>query len=92
MWGNSALMHEQMLSEAIERGLISEQEAEIFNQVHDALEEGMMGRGGRGMGLGMEAIQDELLAELVEAGTLTQEQADTFLRVHDALVEAGLMG
>lgn len=91
MWGNSALMHEQMLSEAIEQGLISEQEAEVFNQVHDALEGGMMGRGGRGMGLGMEALQEELLAELVEAGTLTQEQADTFLRVHDALEEAGLM-
>lgn len=91
MMGSSAWIHEEMLEEAVKRELISEGEAEIFNQVHDALDEGMFGRRSRGFGLGMEAVQDELLAELVEAGTLTQAQVDTFLRVHELLEESGLM-
>jgi len=89
--GSSALIHEAMLEEAVERGLISEADAAVFNTVHDALDQELVGRRGRGLGLGMEAIQDELLAELVDSGTLTEEQVQTFRRVHELLEEAGLM-
>jgi len=89
--GSSALIHEAMLEEAVERCLISETDAAVFNTVHDALDQEMVGRRGRGLGLGMEAIQEELLAELVDSGTLTAEQVQTFQRVHDLLEEAGLM-
>jgi len=90
--GYSDQIHAEMLAEAIKQGLISAEEAETFNTVHDALELAMVGKRGNGYGMGMEAIQDELLEDLVSAGTLTQEQADTFLRVHELLEEAGLMG
>jgi mono/diheme cytochrome c family protein len=89
--GNSARIHEAMLEEAIERGLINEADAAVFNTVHDALDQELSGQRGRGLGLGMEAVQGELLAELVDNGTLTAEQVQTFQRVHDLLEEAGLM-
>jgi len=90
--GYSEQLHAEMLAGAIEQGLISPEEAEIFNTVHDALELAMVGKRGGGYGMGMEAIQDELLEELVNNGTVSAEQASTFQRVHDTLEEAGLMG
>ena len=86
---NTARIHEQMLEEAIERGLITEEEADTFNTVHHALDEGMLGRRGRGYGQGMEEIQGELLEELVAEGVLTEEQVQVFLHVHQVLEDAG---
>jgi hypothetical protein len=80
----------EMLAKGVERGVISQAEAELFDEVHAAMDEraavGETPRSG-----GMDQMRDVLLAELVEQGTITQEQSDVFNEVHERLVEAGLM-
>jgi len=80
-----------MLATAVEDGLITEQEAELFDEVHthmDALLAGQPMGPGRMAGAG----QDDVLAQLVAEGTFTEEQIQAFNDIHDRLLMAGLMG
>ncbi len=80
-----------MLATAVEDGLISEQEAKLFDDVHtemNALLAGQPMGPGRMMGDG----QDDVLAQLVAEGTFTEEQIQAFNDIHDRLLMAGLMG
>jgi mono/diheme cytochrome c family protein len=82
--------HAVMLSEGVESGIITQQEADLFDKVHTAMDEqAVTGEGARVGAMGR--MRDVLLAELIELGTITQEQADRFNDIHDRLVEAGLM-
>ncbi|UCG23761.1 MAG: cytochrome c [Chloroflexota bacterium] len=80
-----------MLAKALNDGLITEEEAALFDAVHadmDALLAGQpMGPGGM-MGAG----QSDVLAELVAKGSFTEEQIQAFNVIHDRLLAAELMG
>jgi len=88
-----AQMHDDMLAAGIELGVLSQDEADLFTQVHaklDAYKENHMDDLRSFMG-SPEEMQAAMMNALVESGEITQEQADTFASVHDRLVEAGIM-
>ncbi len=78
-----------MLAQAVEQGVISQDEADMFAEVHAELETNMT----RSMQMrgNMGQMQQVLLAQLVDLGTITQTQADQFNDIHTRLLEAGLM-
>jgi len=80
-----------MLATAVAQGVITEEEAAIFEAAHEIVDGQMMQNREAGMSGGMDDMMVDILADLVESGELTQAQADTFLSVHDRLAEAGLM-
>ena len=80
----SAIRNE-ILAQAVEQNLLTQDEADLFNQVHSEMDS--LVAAGTFVGNGEEA----LLANLVETGLITQIQADAFNRIHDRLVEANLM-
>lgn len=81
----------EMLAKAQEDGLITEDEATLFDEVHAAMDallvERPMGPGGM-MGAG----QTDVLTDLVAQGSFTEEQIQAFNVIHDRLLAAGLMG
>jgi len=81
-----------MLATALEDGLISEEEAELFDAVHTEMDALLADRPmGMGPGRMMGAGQDDALAELVDQGAFTEEQIQAFNDIHDRLLMAGLM-
>jgi len=88
-----AQMHADMLATAVEQGVITQEEADLFTQVHDKLEaykEAHMEELRSFMG-NPEEMQQAMLDALVTSGELTQEQADAFVDIHHRLAEAGVM-
>jgi mono/diheme cytochrome c family protein len=81
----------EMLAEAVLRRVITEDEAAIFAEAHNMVDEKMIQNREAGMGGSMDDMMVDVLADLVETGELTQTQANTFASVHDRLGEAGLM-
>jgi hypothetical protein len=79
-----------MLAQGVELSVITQEEADLFEEVHAAMDDQALASETARVG-GMDRMRDALLAELVELGAFTQEQADRFNDVHDRLVEAGLM-
>lgn len=83
-----------MLAAAIEDGLITEEEAELFDDLHGKMDsllaERPMGPGRMRGGM-MGAGQDDILAELLAQGAVTEEQIQAFNDIHDKLLMAGLM-
>jgi len=79
----------EMLAMAVNQEVITQDEANTFNLVHDLVSvlRDEINTPGRGMDEMMEELLDALQAE----ETITKEQAETFLDVHDRLIEAGLM-
>ena len=86
-----AAFHEEMLAQAVEQGLISEEESATFNFVHDALDEFRTVHANELPQGSVEEYQDYMLDELVKASTITQVQANVFVRIHQLLLDAGLM-
>lgn len=84
-----ARQHEQMLSDALEQQLLTQEQADTFTRVHNAMDE--LRAEGIPPGKGMEQMQDQLLSDLVDRGKISQTEAETFSTVHAALLEAGLM-
>ena len=80
---------DEMLSQAVDQGLIDQGQADTFRKVHDALE-GYLAEHPSSSG-DMDEREDAALQALVEAGTINQEQVQVFFEVHDLLSEAGLM-
>jgi polyhydroxyalkanoate synthesis regulator phasin len=82
----------EMLAQAVTQGVVTQEEADTFVTVHDAMEQYRTEHPpAAGDGLTDTEREAAMLAALVEAGTITQEQADTFGDIHDRLGEAGLM-
>jgi hypothetical protein len=81
-----------MLAQAVEQGVLTQAEADIFNTVHTALEQYRTGHPEIASS-GSSATEREtaMLAELVKDQTITQEQADAFRDIHDRLGASGLM-
>ena len=86
-----AAFHEQMLSQAVEQGLISADESATFTLVHDALDDFQAQHAEELPQGGMDENQEYMLGELVKAGTVTLDQADDFARIHQLLLDEGLM-
>lgn len=75
----------EILAQAVEQQVLTQDEADLFNQVHSAMDN--LAVAGTFVGNGEEA----LLVELVETGKITQTQADAFNNIHNKLIEANLM-
>jgi high-affinity iron transporter len=82
--------HDEMLALGIEQGVLSQEEADLFTVVHNAMDQ-IAAAGGVETAGGMDQAREAILAELVEAGEITQKQADAYVDIHDRLVDAGLM-
>lgn len=89
-----------MLTQAVNQGILTQAEADLFAEIHAELETNMtqgMQRQGQGhMGMGrmqgnMDQMQTVLLAQLVDLGIISQAQADQFNDIHTRLLEAELM-
>ena len=80
----------EMLAQGVELGIITQAEADLFDQVHTAMDERVATGESLRVG-GMDEMRITLLAELVEVGVITEEQATAFEEVHERLIEAGLM-
>jgi mono/diheme cytochrome c family protein len=79
----------EILSQAVEQGVLTQDEADLFAEIHAELDTNMT----RGMQMqgNMGQMQEALLAQLVDLGSITQTQADQFNDIHTRLLEAGLM-
>ena len=80
----------EMLSKAVDQGVTTQEEADLFERVHAAMDK-LAVSGQAETGGAMAHMRDTLLALLVERGEITQEEADAFNDIHDRLVESGLM-
>ena len=82
----------EMLKQAIAQGVLTQEEAYLFSQVHEMVEQYRAAHPEMANStLGADERQAAMLAELVKAKTITQEQAAAFQELHDRLHEAGLM-
>jgi mono/diheme cytochrome c family protein len=86
-----AAKQEAILATAVSQGLITQEEADTFAEVHTLVDEQMMQRRADGNTSSMNEELAAVLADLVTAGKITQAQADIFILVHDQLTESGLM-
>lgn len=94
MAGDEAEHRAEMLEEALASGVITQAEADLFEAVHQVMDELYLGVGVamEDMGpRGMQTMQRAITAQAVRDGALTQEQADSFTEIHDRLIDAGLM-
>jgi len=88
-----AQMHAEMLATGVERGVITQNEADLFTEVHDKLnaykenhiEELRSFRGNP------EKMQEAMLEAMIAAGELDGQQAEAFTDIHRRLEEAGIM-
>lgn len=80
---------EQMLTQAVEQGLIDQDQAGQFKTVHDALEAYLVDQP-QSSG-SMDEREEAALQALVNEDTIDQEQVQIFFEVHDLLSSAGLM-
>ena len=89
---DQAAHHAEMLAQGIEMGLITEEDAELFERVHAVLDENYRSNEGGGMdAAGKQAMQRAMTLQAVSDGHISQEDADRFTEIHDALLEAGIM-
>ena len=82
----------EMLAQAVKESVITQEEAEAFQTVHDAVERYRIEHPELNQS-GTSATEREagILSALVEAQIVTQEKADLFKDVHDRLETSGLM-
>ena len=81
-----------MMALAVEQGVITQFEADIFDQVHTSMDEFLVGKGPSGMNTGPRAdALEQILVAMVDGQLVTQERANTFIDVHNRLIEADLM-
>ena len=80
----------EMLSAALDLGVIDPEEADLFSDVHERIDDYRLSLGDAATG-NMEEMQDELLAGMVEAGQLSQTEADSFADIYARLDSAGVM-
>ena len=78
-----------MLTQAVEQGVITQDEAQMFEMVHTAIDAVMLDNisvNGQLTGNAADAI-----ADLLASGAITQAQEDAFNEIHSRLEAAGLM-
>lgn len=83
---SEAQLRADMLEKAVAEGAISAEEADVFELVHQQLDERLAA-----LPQGSMADQAQHLQALVEEGEITTQQADMFTSVHNRLIELGYM-
>ena len=82
----------EMLAQAVQQGVVTQEEAYLFALVHNAVDAYRAAHPEvTNQYPDATARENAILAALVEAGTITQAQADAFNDIHDRLGAAGLM-
>jgi mono/diheme cytochrome c family protein/polyhydroxyalkanoate synthesis regulator phasin len=87
-----AAQQAEMLAEAVKQGILTQDEADLFQFVHDLVEQyrsehpEIMNNGGNAT-----EREKAILAALVDENIITQAQADAFTDIHDRLGTSGLM-
>ncbi len=79
-----------MLARAMDEGLITEQEAALFDAVHAQMDELLSAAGPGQVGM-MASNQTDIVATLIEQGAISEAEAEAFNEIHDRLLAAGLM-
>lgn len=89
---SQAIQQAGIMAQAVEQGVVSQEEADLFKLVHDAVEQYRSDHpeimSGGGNATEREAL---ILAALVEKSIITEAQADAFTDIHDRLGASGLM-
>ena len=82
----------KMLAQAVDEGVVTQEEASTFKLVHDAVEQ-YQSEHPEIMNSGKNATEREatILSALVNETIITQTQADAFQDIHDRLGTSGLM-
>jgi mono/diheme cytochrome c family protein len=82
----------EMLAQAVDQGVVTQEEADTFTLVHDAVEQ-YRSEHPEIMNSGKNATEREatILSALVDENIITQTQADAFQDIHDRLGTSGLM-
>lgn len=79
-----------MLAQALEQELITEKEADLFDDVHAKMDV-LIAESGSGQDSVMASGQDDVVTRLIAEGAISEEQAQAFNDIHDRLLYAGLM-
>jgi hypothetical protein len=87
-----AAQQAELLAQAVDQGVITEAEADIFQTVHDAIES-YRTEHPEVVNSGSNATEREatILAALVKAQVISQKEADEFKDIHGRLGVSGLM-
>ena len=85
------VFHKQMLTQAVDFGLITQTESDTFLFVHDAMDEYRTSHTDDHPQGNADEMQSTLLDILIKDGTIIQSQADDFARIHQLLLDKGLM-
>jgi mono/diheme cytochrome c family protein len=80
-----------VLAQAVEQGILTQAEADLFNFVHGVVEQYQVTFAEDLKNINPNEREAAVLAALVEAQTITQGQADHFVDIHDRLGASGLM-
>jgi len=86
-----ALEQAALLAVAVDQGLITQDEANVFESIHETVDVAMADARAASPDETVDALLETVLAALVAAGDVTQGDANTFLVVRDALSGAGLL-
>jgi hypothetical protein len=86
-----ALRHEQMAADGVEQGVISQEEADAYIDVHAEFDRLIATETAVDKSGGMDKRRQAMLEQLVASRTITQEKADLFNSAYDKLNAAGLM-
>ena len=89
--GMEQAMRAEMLAAGQAQGVLTAEEATLFNGVHDQIDARLLADSSRQFTGNMSEIQALLLQELVDAGEVTAADAAAFDDIHDRLLDAGLM-
>ena len=82
----------EMLAEAVSQSLISQTEADLFERVHQEIDQFTLEASVTGIDTGNRAdALPQILDNIVAAETISRAEADQFLAIHDQLISAGLM-
>jgi hypothetical protein len=87
-----AIQQAEILAEAVNQGIVTQAEADLFATVHDAMQQYRVDHPELANS-GENATEREagILSALEAEGIVTKEQADAFPAIHDRLGNAGLM-
>ncbi len=80
----------EMLSTAVKAGVLTQSEADLFNEIHAKMDAIIAAGDFQGTGA-MSQAQADLLAQLVAKGKITPQQAEAFNKIHDRLEMSGIM-
>jgi mono/diheme cytochrome c family protein len=86
-----AQMRAEVLASAVEQGVLTQEQADLFDTVHGLIDDARAAEPDRQIVGTMRDLQDQILQELVADGTVTEEDAQTFNTVLDTLQSSDLM-